>query len=89
MPTKKKAHKEECPQRKMPTRKNAHREKCPQAKMPTRKNMPTMKNAHMYSSFKIVTGMIAFVKNREKRKGILQKLAILIKMREKGRRTKE
>ena len=79
---------EKCPQGRMPTWKKAHKEKCPQGKMPTRKNMPTMKNAHMYSSFKIVTGMIAFLKNSEKRKRILQKLAILIKMREKGRRTK-
>ena len=75
MPTRKNAHREKCPQGKMPTRKNAHREKCPQGKMPTRKN------AHMYNSFEIVTGMSTFDKNSEKRKGILQKLAILIKMR--------
>ena len=97
MPTKK--TQEKCPQGKMPTGKNGHMGKCPQGKMLTRKNdhrekcpqgkMPTMKNVHMYNSFKIVTGMSAFVKKiAQKRKGILQKLAILIKMCEKRRRTK-
>ena len=66
MPTGKNAHKEKCQQGNMPTRKNAHREKCPQGKMATRKN------AHMYNSFKIVTGMSAFVKKRAMRKGILR-----------------
>ena len=47
--------------------KNACREKCPQGKMPTRKN------AHMYNSFKIVTGMSAFVKNSAKTKGNITK----------------
>ena len=71
-PTGKNAHKGKCPQGKMPTRKNAHREICPQGKMPTGKNAhrercPTRNNAHMYNSFKIVTGMNAFVKNRAMR----------------------
>ena len=47
-------------------RKNAHKEKCPQGKIPTRKN------AHKYDSFKIVTGMSVFVRNRAMRKGILR-----------------
>ena len=71
------------PTGKMPTRKNAHREKCPQGKMPRRKNAhrekcPTRKNAHMYNSFKIVTVMSAFVKNRAMRKGILRSQNILV-----------
>ena len=66
MPTGKNAHREKYPQGKMPTRKNAHKEKCPQGKMPKRKN------AHMYNSFKIVTVMSAFVRNRAMRKGILR-----------------
>ena len=79
----KNAHKEKCPQGKMPTRKNDHREICPQGKMPTGKNAlrekcPTRKNAHMYNSFKIVTGMSAFVKNRAMRKGILRSQKILV-----------
>ena len=64
----KKAHRKNA-HKKMPTGKNAHKEKCPQGKM------PTMKNAFMYNSFKIVTGMSAIV------------LAILIIMHEK--RTKD
>ena len=58
MPTGKNPHKEKC------TGKYAHKEKCPQGIMPTRKN------AHMYNSFKIVTGMSAFVKKRAMQKGI-------------------
>ena len=50
----------------MPTGKNTYREKCPQGKM------PTMKNGHMYKSFKIVTGTSAYVKKiAQKRKGII------------------
>ena len=66
MPTRKYAQREICPQGKMPTGENAHRGKCPQGKMPTRKN------AHMYNSFKIVTGMSAFIKIRAMGKGILR-----------------
>ena len=77
MPTRKNAHREIFPQGKMPTGKNAHREIFPQGKMPTGKNAhrekcPQGKNAHMYNSFKIVTGMSVFVKNRAMRKGILR-----------------
>ena len=66
MPTGKNAHRE-----KMPTGKNVHKEKCPQGKMPTRKN------AHMYNSFKIVTGMSAFVKNCAKTEGNITKTSYL------------
>ena len=65
-PTRKNPQREKCPQGKMSTGKYAHKEKCPQGKMATRKN------AHMYNSFKIVTGMSAFVKKRAMRKGILR-----------------
>ena len=73
MPTRKNGHKEKCPQGKMSTRKNAHREKCLQGKM------PTMKNAHMYNSFKIVTGMSAFVINSAKTEGNITKTSYLNK----------
>ena len=50
-----------------------------------------MKNAHMYNSFKIVTGMSAFVKNSAKTEGNITKTSYLNKKcvdGEKGRRTK-
>ena len=72
MPTKQ-SPQEKCSQGKMPTGKNAHRKKCPQGKMPTRKN------AQMYNSFKIVTGMSAFVKNSAKTKGNIAKTSYLNK----------
>ena len=41
--------------------------------------MPTMKNAHMYNSFKIVTGMSDFVKNGAKTEGNITKTSFLNK----------
>ena len=41
--------------------------------------MPTRKNAHMYNSFKIVTGMSAFVKNSAKTEGNITKTSYLNK----------
>ena len=38
-----------------------------------------MKNAHMYNSFKIVTGMSAFVKNSAKTEGNITKTSYLNK----------
>ena len=58
----KNAHKEKCPQGNMPTGKYAHREKC-----------PARKNAHMYNSFKIVTGMSAFIKKYSNAEGNITK----------------
>ena len=68
----------------MATGKNTLREKCPQGKMPTgrnayKKKMPTMKNANMFNSFKIVTGMSAFVKNSAKTEGNITKTSYLNK----------
>ena len=81
MPTRKNPYREKWPHGKMPTGKyahkeNAYREKCPQGKMATRKN------AHMYNSFKIVTGMSAFVKKTSNAKGNITKSKKLKKQSE-------
>ena len=78
MPTKQ-SPQEKGPQGKITTRKNHHREKCPQGKMPTGKNAHKEKCSHVYNSFKMVTGMSAFVKNIAKTEGNITKTSYLNK----------